>query len=150
MPTRTSLQVRPRWTPSGRSDYRRARRVAVAAAPRYLPGVLIITSPSWIPFGVITREHDVDDWAGLSITHYLEVTLETSAGAFHARARLFNITDGVLIGNSAILTLATTPTRVRSLPLVMPTGSKTYRVDFGGIVGATYICYSADVIVEVA
>ena len=147
---RTSLQIRPRWTPSGRSDYRRARRVAVAAAPRYLPGVLIVTSPSWLPFGVITREHDVDDWAGLTITHYLEATIETSAAAFHARARLFNITDGVLIGNSVLLTLATTPTRVRSLPLVMPTGPKTYRVEFGGIPGATYKCYAADVIVEVA
>ena len=150
MPGRSSIQIRPRWMVAGRSDYRRPRAVAVAAALRYLPGVLLTTATSWIPFGVITREHDAEDWAGLTITHYLEATIETSAAAFHARARLFNITDGVLIGNSVLLTLATTPTRVRSLPLVMPTGPKTYRVEFGGIPGATYKCYAADVIVEVA
>lgn len=148
MPSRTSLQVWPRWTPAGRSDYRRARRVVVAEAPRYLPGLILATPLDWIPFGVLTREIDQADWSGPTVSFYFEAVLKTTNAGFACRARLWNVTNNVLV--SSILTTSTSAVRVRSVPITLPSGSKEYRVDFGGLTGATFTCYSADLIAEVA
>ncbi len=92
--------------------------------------VMSLPTVSWTQFGVIYRLHNKGDYSG-TVEHTHEAILETSNAAIDARARLWNITDGVEVSGSRISTKETTPTRVRSGPLTIPAGDKEYRSEFG-------------------
>ena len=92
--------------------------------------VMSLPTVSWTQFGNIYRLHNKGDFGG-TVEHTHEAILETSNAAIDARARLWNITDGVEVSGSRIATKETTPTRVRSGPLTIPAGDKEYRSEFG-------------------
>jgi hypothetical protein len=119
----------------------KARQLASWAPAQFFQADLVAVS--FTPFGVITR---LIGAPGMSI--YLEVTLKTSDATYAAQARLFNITDVMVVSGSTISTASLTATRVRSVALTLPVAAKEYRVEFGGqaSVGATYTIYSADLI----
>jgi hypothetical protein len=83
---------------------------------------------------------------GVNVYVALEVTIKTSNPALVAQARLFNITDATVVAGSTISTDSTTATRVRSATLTLAAAAKEYRVEFGGVGGATYTIHSADLI----
>ncbi len=100
-------------------------------------------------FGVLTREADDDDMAP-TVTYYFEATLK-STGGYSATARLYNITDAAAVTGAEVSTASLTPVRVRSSSFTLPTGSKEYRVEFGGpAASGTYTCYAADIIADVS
>lgn len=104
---------------------------------------------TWTTFGVLTREADDDDM-GPTVTYYFEATLKATGG-YAAHARLYNVTDNAAVTGTDINTTSTTPVRVRSASFTLPTGSKTYRAEFGGLAASgTYTCYAADIIADVS
>lgn len=128
---------RPRYDPRLVTDLIGASQGGALALPSPLSAVA-----SWTTFGVVTRRHV----AVTGETYYLEVVLKSSSASFPVSARLFNITDNVAVSNSTLQTFATSPTRLRSGPLVL-TGDKSYRIEFTGPIGATYTIYSGDLVI---
>ncbi|KKN69023.1 hypothetical protein LCGC14_0444950 [marine sediment metagenome] len=78
---------------------------------------------------------------------FFEAVIATSDAGFTAYAWLYNITDGAVVAGSQIQSTDTSDERVRSAALSLPAANKEYRAKRGGFGGATYKCYSADVLV---
>jgi len=57
---------------------------------------------------------------------YFDIVGKTDAGTGYWR--LYNVDDSVVVGNSEISTSSTTPVNIRSGALVLPTGTKTLKV----------------------
>jgi hypothetical protein len=95
----------------------------------------------------VTHTIDTNDYPSTA-QYYLEVVLQTSAAAAPAYARLWNITNDVEVVGSEISTASETAALVRSAAITMPSGSKSYRVEYGGEPGSVITMYTAAVVVE--
>ena len=104
------------------------RNGTVTAATGYI--LIPAGGVTFVQFGNIQRLIDSANY--VSVSFYWEATLDTSNNTKPARAYIYNITDSVIVPNSEITTTATTPTRVRTAVPVTLTGSKVYRIEFGG------------------
>lgn len=120
--------------PTGRDEERRKLQLAYGMFP------------SWTAFGNVPRLFDRSNYKTTAEV-YLEAILKTDDGDYPAVAHIYNVSDGREVAASVAQTKETGATRVRSAAITFPSGSKEYRVDFGGRVGATYTIYSADLIV---
>jgi len=120
-----------RWHRRG-GKYRRVQSFPTDTMLQRVRAAFVMSLPTvtWTQFGVIYRLHNKGDFSG-TLEHTHEAILETTDAAIDARARLWNITDGVEVSGSRIATKETTPTRVRSGPLMIPDGDKEYRSEFG-------------------
>lgn len=96
-------------------------------------------------FGFIERVIDPDEYS-VPMEFILEIHGKTSNALAQMEAHLYNETDAAPVANSTILITSTTRTRVRSSAFSLVSGSKSYRVRFGGGVGADYTCYDAVII----
>lgn len=79
---------------------------------------------------------------------FFEAILATSDAGEAVFARLFNITDAVVVADSEITSTDTSGERVQSSALSLPSADKEYRAERGGQAGATYRCYAAHVKVQ--
>lgn len=115
--------------------------------PAESPAAILVTdSVTYVQHGVVERRIVRTEYGSNTVFH-LEVVMKTDNATLVARAKLVNVTDGVDVAGSDITTSATTATRVRS-PAFGLTGDKVYRVDFGGLGGATYSIYSSAMIAD--
>lgn len=98
---------------------------------------------TFFTFGSIT--HFIA-YPGTSV--YLEAILKTSDAARPTKARLYNITDAIVVAGSTISTTSLTSARIRSGSLALNATAKEYRVEFGGETDSapTHTIYSADLI----
>lgn len=97
----------------------------------------------------LSRRLDPADWSSAP-TFRLEVHAFTSIASFDYQARLYNVTDGAPVSGSEISSVATTLTRLRSGSFALPSGAKTYEVQYGGVVGGVYTTEDAVLIGDVA
>ena len=67
-----------------------------------------------------------------------------------SRARLFNVTDAAEVADSEVATGNVDATRLRSAALTLPSGAKTYRIEYGGATGNVYTVFAAALLVESA
>ncbi len=120
-----------RWNRRG-GDYRRRQSFPTDTMQQRVRFWLAVSlaAVAWTQFGVIYRLHNKADYSG-TVEHTHEAILETADAAVPARARIWNITDGMEVSGSRIATTALTPTRVRSGVLTIPDGDKEYRSEFG-------------------
>ncbi|HEY8766057.1 MAG TPA: hypothetical protein VIP09_02145 [Dehalococcoidia bacterium] len=103
---------------------------------------------TYMPFGVVTREHDVAK-DGATTAYYFEAIIATTSGGT-GHARLYNVTDSVAVTGSDVTSSSTTPDRQRSSAITL-SSDKVYRAEFGGLAnGNTYYCYAADLIADVS
>ncbi len=99
-------------------------------------------STAYTQFGTVTRLVNPDDFDFSPLQIAFEVSLETLTAGKRARARLWDVTDGVIVG-TAVETLSTTPTRVRSGLLTLDSADHVYRIEHGGDDAGSYVCYDA-------
>jgi len=112
--------------------------------------ILIVVPPagvSFAQFGELTRLIGPSDFPATAL-FYFEAIIKTSSPVKVARARLYNVTDGIAVVGSEVTTTSTTAQRLRSTALTLASGAKEYRTEFGGVAGGLYTCYAADVIVD--
>jgi hypothetical protein len=106
------------------------------------------TTEEFTPWGVIERIIDASEYASGTV-FFLEVGMFTSAAEAPVKARLFSITDGMVVPGSEISTTSTSYVVVRSgtfdLLALYGSGQKTYRLEFGGQTGGTFRFHGGDV-----
>lgn len=138
------IQVIPRWS-SPDVDYRRDTFTTVRVRPRWILSSTVVEFTDW----VLTQQINMDNYSNVVSVSFW-AWLSTSSAAKSARARLYNITDAVVVAGSEIATLATTPTRISSGPITLPAGVKEYKVQFGGAQKGglnTYKLHKAEVVI---
>ena len=121
-----------------------------------LPGVLVGTFSFtvlviWSDYasGVFIAQINPDDYPS-SATLQLEAVLKTSNASFASFARLFNITDGTQVAGSQIQSTSTTGERKRGSAITLVASDKEYKIQRGGLPGATYRCHTARVVVQIS
>lgn len=88
-----------------------------------------IQNPSWYPVGSV---------------FYLVVILRTVDAGTLARARFYNVTDGVVVTDSELTTTSEELTEVTSpSSFSLASGDKQYRVEVGGLQGGEFHCEDA-------
>ena len=120
-----------------------------AVATWVIPAHVLVAAGAagFTQFGELTRLIDRSDFPSTAL-FYFEAIIKTQDPAHTAKARLYNITDGIVVSGSEITTTSTTTQRLRSGALTLPSGAKEYRTEFGGDGGGIYTCHAADVIVD--
>lgn len=97
-------------------------------------------------FGTVKRIIN-PDWFTFDTTRIvIEVVLKSNDGT-NARARLWDITDGVLVGASEVVTSLTTPQRLRSNYLTLDQANHEYRIEIGSDAGGECTGYDAVMII---
>ncbi len=117
---------------------------------------IVIDETAFAPPNIVYS--DYGEWTALinsadypsGTEFFFEATLATSSGASAAYARLFNVTDNIAVAASEVSSTDTTSERVRSNSLTIVTGDKVYKCQRGGVTGATFKCFKADVIAQPA
>lgn len=107
-----------------------AARMWSAVAQKVLQRNAVNIFPTWVDFGEIIRIHNESDYSGTVSSHF-EAILRTTDVTVAARARLFNITDNVVVSGSQVATVSTTTVRRRSPPMAIPVGEKLYKAQLG-------------------
>jgi len=110
--------------------------------PRYFP--LIIYQETFNPYEAFLQ-YDVPQYSP-SATVRFEAIIKSSAGV-EVKARLFNITDGIEVPGSEIITSSTLFVRLRSGVLAL-SGTKEYRAEVRQTVGETTTLKAARLIVQ--
>jgi hypothetical protein len=100
------------------------------------------------PYRSLTRSLDPGDWDG-TVTAYLEVHGFTDDSGNPLLARLYNVTDASAVSGSEISSAAVSNTRARSSSFSLASGSKVYRVEYGGLEGGSFNLEDAVLIVDV-
>lgn len=116
-----------------------------AASGGLVPLILTPVYTTWVD---LERELDPADWDG-TVAAYLEVHGKTGDAGFALKARVYNVTLASPVAGSDISDNPTSETRIRSGAFSLDAGPNSYRVEFGGLVGATYTLYDAVLILEV-
>lgn len=118
------------WRAVGSYPYGAAARKWAAVANQMIQHNAVNVFPAYTDFGEIERVHNEADFSRTPASHF-ETILRTANAAIPARARLFNVTDNVVVSGSQVLTVSTTPVRLRSPPMALPVGEKLYKAQFG-------------------
>jgi hypothetical protein len=137
------------------------------------PVVILIAHPlpsilgggeQFVPWGIwdaitqtwlgIEQTADPDDFAPGSVFR-LTVAMYTAAAGTPVNARLYNITDGIVVAGSEISGTATAYEILRSGTFYLPNGTspnisgrKTYRLEVGGLSGGAFYFHGGKVIAE--
>ena len=98
----------------------------------------------FVSWGLIERFIDPAEFAP-STTFFLEVGMFTSSASVAVKARLFNITDGLVVSGSEVTTTETSYTVVRSSSFSLSSGLRKYRIAYGGQQGGVFSCHGGDV-----
>ena len=106
--------------------------------------MLLSGGEGFLDHGAIQRNIDRADY-GPGVVFYLEATLKTDNASFSAKAKLVNVTDSVDVPGAEVTTTSTTALTVRSNSFGLA-GNKTYKVQFGGNIAATYTTEDAEVL----
>ena len=117
------------------------------AIPVAIPAPVISSAGAnevFVSWGLIERFIDPAEFAP-STTFFLEMGMFTSSAAVPVKARLFNITDGLVVSGSEATTTATSYTVVRSSSFSLSSGLKKYRIEYGGQQGGIFFCHGGDV-----
>ena len=103
------------------------------------------TSEEFVQWGEIERFINPSQYASGTV-FLIEIGMFTSSASVAARARLFNITDGIEVPGSEATTTSTTYDVVRSSTFSLPSGLKKYRIEFGGQQGGVFSFHGGDVL----
>jgi hypothetical protein len=118
----------------------------------------------FVPWGVwdpdtltwlgLEQTGDPDDFASGSVFR-LTVGMYTAAAGTPVNARLYNVTDGIVVAGSEIVGTATASEVLRSGTFYLPNGTspnvsgrKTYRLEVGGLVGGMFSFHGGKVLAE--
>lgn len=104
-------------------------------------------SEAYTQFGNVTRLFDPGDYSATPQRIVLEAHALTADVAKAAKVRLWDITDGVLVSGSAIVTSSLTADRIRSAGLTLDAAEHEYRVEVGAAAGGVATVYDAVLIV---
>jgi hypothetical protein len=95
----------------------------------------------------IQRLIDDAEYAGGTVTVFLEVHGKTDDATKPLIARLYDVTGANVVGGSEAQTASLTEARARSGAFSFDAGENTYGIQFGGSDGATHTLY--DVVLRV-
>lgn len=101
-----------------------------------IEGAIVFAPYMW------TRALNPAEFPAGALFHVVVMLRTTDAGT-PARARLFNVTDGLEVAGSELNTTETVLTEVVGPGASLPTGSKLYRVEIGGLQGGEFHCEDA-------
>lgn len=128
-----------------------AGAVTLAPDPVTIPVAIpdpVVSGPgaaeAFTSWGLIERFIDPDEFAP-GTTFFLEIGMFTSSALVEVRARVFNVTDGVVVSGSEVTTTETSYVVVRSSSFSLTSGLRKYRIEFGGEQGGIYSCHGGDV-----
>jgi len=107
---------------------------------------LLVATLTWTRYGSVLQ-YDPTQYSP-SPASYFEVELKYGGGANAAYARLFNVTDGVVVDGSEVSTTSTTWVRLRVGPLSLPTAAKEYAAEIGAYTGEEASCRAARLVLR--
>lgn len=131
---------------------------AVTLTPDPVDIPVVITTPvisgagaaeEFTQWGLIQRFTNPAQYA-LGTLYFIEVGMFTSSASVPVKARLFNVSDGVVVAGSEAQTTETGYDVVRSGTFSLPSGLKKYRLEYGGQQGGVFSFHGGDVLPESA